>query len=132
MAFPVGYELLQEHFSECPHWLEAVFHFSAHPTTFASEFTRILREQEPYLVFRLEYRFEPYIQAAPSPRWHFTIYPVPGHLKSVTRNALVEQSFPTLRDMMSKVPVRSIDYNRWDVIFDPVEGRCQIEQWRKF
>src|SRR6478672_10152229 len=54
MAFPVGYELLREHFGLTMNWSEARFHFCDRPTRLASEFTRILQARESYRILRVE------------------------------------------------------------------------------
>lgn len=129
MAFPVGHELLQAHFSAAPRWPEATFYFDAYPTTFASEFTRILRDQERFQILRLEHGVRHREQIA---HWIFTVYPVPRKLKSIARAALIAQSFPALHDFMSRCPSHRNYYNRCTVIFDPVEGTCSVEQLWEF
>ena len=128
MAFPIGYELLREHFGGLPHWPGARFYFSAHPTTFAADFTRILRACEPYRVFRVEHR--------PNMRrgydhifagWSFTVYPVQRDLKSIAHAALCGDPFATLHEFITPLPQRPHYYTRRDVLFDPVSGTCVTE-----
>ena len=128
MAFPVGYELLREHFGTSFNWSDARFSFCDHPTTFASEFTRILRAGEPYRILRFERRAETHIPSHLPAHWDFTVYPVPRNLKSVARTSLVAQSFATLRHFLASVPTHANYYNRCDVIFDPSERTCRTEQ----
>jgi hypothetical protein len=127
MAFPVGYELLREHFSSSPHWREARFYFCDHPTAFASEFARILRDGEPYRILRVEHLTESHVPSHQPAHWHFSVYPVPRDLKSVAGAALVAWSFGTLRDFIARAPAHTNYYNRTDVIFDPAEGTCRTE-----
>ncbi len=128
MAFPVGYELLREHLGTASKWPEARFYFCARPTTFASEFTRILRAGEPYRILRVERRSETHVPSYQPAHWHFTIYPVRRDLKSVARAALVAQSFATLQHFIASVPTHANYSNRCDVTFDPVEAACRTEQ----
>jgi hypothetical protein len=85
MAFPVGYELLREHFGTSTDWSEARFYFCDHPTAFASEFARILRAREPYRIIRVERSAETHVPLYLPAHWHFTVYPVPHDLKSIAR-----------------------------------------------
>jgi len=128
MAFPVGYELLREHFGTLSDWSDVRFYFWDHPTTFASEFARILRVREPYRILRLERRSETHVPSHEPAHWRFTVYPVPRHLKSIARSALVAQSFDALRHFIATVPTHANYCNRIDVIFDPSEGICRAEQ----
>jgi hypothetical protein len=128
LAFPVGYELLREHFGTSPHWSEARFYFSDHPTTFASEFARILRAGVPYCILRVERRSETHVPSHQPAHWLFTSHPVPRHLKSIARAALVAESFATLQHFISSAPTHANYYNRRDVIFHPSEGTCRTEQ----
>jgi len=130
MAFPVGYELLRAHFSSAPRWPEASFYFSAHPTTFASEFTRILRDQERFQILRLAHGV--LLHREQIAHWIFTVYPVPHKLKSIARAALITQSFPALHDFMSRCPSHRNYFNSCNVIFDPVERTCRVEQLWEF
>ena len=127
MAFPVGYELLREHFGTSPHWPAARFSFTAHPTTFASEFARILRAQEPYCVLRVEHRTERHFSPYQPAQWHFTVYPVLRHLKSIARSALIG-GFAELRNFIARAPSHSDYYNRSDAFFEPVAGTCVTAQ----
>jgi hypothetical protein len=127
LAFPVGYELLRDHFSTSRYLSESCFCFAAHPTTFASEFARILRERERYCVLRLEHSTKALNPADQATHWHFTLYPVLRGLKSIARAALVGQSFAALQDFVARAPVHWNYYNRCDAVFDPVEGRCNWE-----
>lgn len=53
MSFPVGYELLRDHFGTLSQWDDARFYFSAHPTAFASQFAAILSSRQPYTILRV-------------------------------------------------------------------------------
>jgi hypothetical protein len=122
-AFPVGYELLRDHFGALPQWSDARFYFSAHPTTFASEFAVILQEQEPYRILRVEHQTETDVPA----HWSFRVYPVPRPLKSVARAALCDGPFATLREFVVRAPQNWNQYNRSDAIFDPQEGTAIVQ-----
>ena len=128
MAFPVGYEILREYFGNVSQWSEARFYFSAHPTTFASEFANILRSREPYRILRLEHLAEAHVPSHSPAHWCFTVNPVPRDLKSVARATLVAYSFATLQHFITAAPIHRNYYNRVDVIFDPSEGTCKTEQ----
>lgn len=124
MAFPVGYELLREHFGDLPEWIGARFYFCAHPTTFASEFSRILRACEPYCILRIEHRMAEMPPSYLPAHWFFTVYPVPRDSKSGARSALCRGPFTTLRDFITCAPTHANYYNRTDVTFDPQSGTC--------
>ena len=122
LAFPVGYELLRDHFGELPQWESARFYFAAHPTTFASEFAAILRAREPYRILRIEHRTATHVHFHIDAHWHFSVFPVRRELKSVARAALCGGSFEQLRDFVRCAPQQWNQYNRADAIFDPQEG----------
>jgi|GEM_PF-4558609 len=127
MAFPIGYELLREHFGDLPCWSGARFYFSAHPTTFASEFAQILRSHEPYRILRLEHRTGGHVPSYIPAHWHFTLDPVPRDRKSVARTALCAGPFAALREFITRAPAHATYYNRIDAIFDPEEGICTTQ-----
>ena len=106
----------------------ARFYFWDYPTTFASEFTRILRAGEPHRILRVEHLTESHIPSHQPAHWRFTVYPVLRDLKSVARGALIAGSFTALRDFIARAPSHANYYNRTDVIFDPAEGTCRTEQ----
>jgi hypothetical protein len=128
LAFPVGYELLREHFGDLPHWSGARFRFSAHPTTFAADFTQILRASEPYCIFRVEHRpIERRGYDHVFAGWTFTTYPVPRDIKSLARVALCEGPFQTLHEFIAALPSLPHYYTRRDVLFDLSSRRCTTE-----
>jgi len=131
MAFPVGYELLREHFGSTPRWSEARFYFCDSPTTFASKFAHILRSREPYRILRLEHRAEEHVFSHLPAHWCFTIYPVQRDLKNAARTALVDQSFATLHRFIATAPTHQKYSKSVDVILDPSDGTCRAEQlWK--
>ena len=128
MAFPVGYELLRTYFGDLAQWPGARLRFSEHPTTFASEFTRILRDSEPYCIFRIEYRpcerrGYDHILAG----WSFTAFPVRRELKSSARTALCAEPFATFREFIGGIPTSSDVYTRREVVFHPGAATCTVE-----
>ena len=127
MAFPVGYELLREQFGQLPHWPGFRFYFRAHPTTFAAEFTRILRAQEPYCILRVEHSPDEHRGFDHLLGWCFEVCPVRRDFKSVARAALCNGPFDTLREFVASLPVRPHYYTRRDVTFDSVSGTCTTE-----
>jgi hypothetical protein len=127
LGFPVGYELLRQHLATAMPLSEIRFSFCSHPTVFASEFTRMLANQQPHCILRVERRHavqSPTVQPA---HWHFTVYPVPREQKSAARSALIATAFPKLRDFISRAPTHANYYNRVDAIFDPVERTIRAE-----
>ena len=128
LAFPVGFELLREHFGALLPWPEVRLSFLPHPTVWASEFAQILREGKPYCILRVERRSATEDPSPEPAHWHFTIYPVPRDLKSIARTALISAAAPPLRDFISRVPTYWTYYNRVDVIFDPTERTCRTDQ----
>lgn len=128
MAFAVGYELLEEHFSTALYWSESKFYFPPHPTTFASEFARILQAREAYCILRLEHDTLTMTSAEQATHWIFTIYPVPRNLRSVVRASVVREAFPRLSEFLARCPTHRNYYNRCDVVFDPITSDCAVEQ----
>jgi len=124
MAFPVGYELLRDHFGDLPQWPTTTFYFCAHPTTFASEFAAILRSGEPYRILRVEHLPHSHLRPGDPAHWHFTVYPVPRAFKSIARTALGSGPFASLHEFIRHVPAHPNYYNGTDVVFDPQSGAC--------
>jgi hypothetical protein len=106
-ARPVGFELLREHLGTASMWSGARFYFCDRPTTFASEFARILRAGEPCRILRLERRFQAYGPSHDPAHWHLTVHPGPRGFKSIGRLALVAQSFATLQHVIATVPTHA-------------------------
>ncbi|MEP6667880.1 MAG: hypothetical protein ABJF10_01935 [Chthoniobacter sp.] len=128
MAFPSGYELLREHFGDLTGWSEATFYFCAHPTTFASEFTRILDERRPYIILRVEYRGAALFSAHSSAGLCFTIYPVRREFKRVARGGLAAGLLDAMQQFIRLVPTYPNYYNRMDATFDSAAGSCATER----
>lgn len=127
LAFPVGYELLREYFGDLLQWADVSFYFCSHPTTFASEFTQVLRDGVPYRVLRFEYRGPARCSVLSTAGWCFTVYPVRRELKGIARAALAAGAVDVLRDFVSGARTHSHYYKRTDVIFDPAGGTCSTE-----
>lgn len=127
LAFPVGYELLREHFGNLPQWTDVTFYFCSHPTTFVSEFNEILRNGVPYRILRLEYQGSARCSILSNAGWRFTVYPVRRKLKSTARTALAAGPLNTLREFITRARTHSNYYNRTDVIFDQLEGSCSTD-----
>jgi hypothetical protein len=110
-----------------PGWPEVRFYFTAHPTTFASEFGRILRAGEPYCVLRLARDPERFVPRFTAAHWAFHVYPVRRVLKSVARAAFCSGALAAFRDFLAHSPTHAHYYNRCDAVFDPVEGTCTTQ-----
>lgn len=135
LAFPLGYELLRTHFATSIPWSEARLWFKDYPTTFASEFAEILREQKPYRIFQVARCHQGYLSSPNNPRpahWEFSSYPVLRELKSDARAVLVSAAFPQFLHFIKHSPTHDLYYNRCAVIFDPVAKSCQWEQLHPF
>ena len=127
MAYPFGFEFLREHFDHLQDWQEARFYFSAHPTTFASEFASILREGKPYIIFRMERRPDTFLPRHIPAHWEFTVYPVERGLKSKAREALCLNALAILRDFSFRSLTHPHYYNRCNALFDPTHGTCSAK-----
>ncbi len=128
MAFPVGFELLFKHFGAQANWPESRLLFFDRPTTFASEFSDILKCKQPYCILELERKPEGQVPRHNSPHWCFTVYPVLRQLKSIAREELTLRAFPALTQFMATCPVHANYYNRIRVIFDSINHSSALDQ----
>jgi len=128
MSFPVGYEILFEHFGEQHDWPQSRLVFFDRPTAFASEFTRILKCNEPYCILELAREPEEHVTRHRDSHWCFTVYPVLRKLKNIARGELTLRAFAILRDFMATYPVHPHYSNRIRVIFDPVNQSSTFDQ----
>jgi hypothetical protein len=127
LAFPLGYELLQQALGDTPQWPELSIEFSKFPTISASEFARVLRTQEPYAVVRLRhFFFDMRAFATFRGSWGIYIYPVPRALKSVAHSALLGQPLAALREFLLAAPVSPTHEIECAILFDPVEHTCKV------
>ena len=132
MAFPVGYEFLQEHFGVPVKAAETVLWFRAHPTTFASKFAEVLRQAEPYPILCVERRSQSRHKDQKPAHWQFSVHPVESRLRSVARAALEPGAVAELRHFLARCPTHSAYDNYCIALFDPAEGTCKMEQLHPF
>jgi hypothetical protein len=125
MAFPVGYELLREHFGATSWWPDAGFYFHDNSSVFASEFAQILKTRQSYRIFQIERRPDNVMHLLKK-RYSFTICPVVRELRSIAKEALTPL-FPALRQFIDGIPVSSVDRRSISAMFTPSDGTCRVE-----
>lgn len=122
MAYPVGFELLREHFGDLPQWQDVRLEFYSKTTFFASEFRHVLSSGAPYCVLSVEHET---INIALG--WHINVYPVFRELKSVARATLIQSAFTPLHDFMARARVHRHYRNKAEAIFDPLASTCSVK-----
>lgn len=122
MAYPLGFELLREHFGDLPQWQDVWLGFYPETTVFASEFRHILSSGDPYCILSVKHHIN-YIALG----WQISVYPVFRELKSVARAALIQSAFTPLHDFMAKARVHRHYRNKAETIFDPHAGTCSVK-----
>jgi hypothetical protein len=121
MAFPLGFELLEQGFGDLPQWPSCEFWFRARPTYWASSFARTLRAAQPYPIVEIRHRGEPR-------GFEIAVYPVARALKRIAREAFLSSALESFRQFIAASPPTPNlrDYRK--AVFDPLSHKCAVER----
>ena len=119
MAFPLGYELLEQAFGDLPQWPNCDFRFQARPTYWASDFAHTLKAAEPYPIAELRHRY-------PEPGFTVAVFPVARALKSVARESFFSSALDAFRQFILAASATPNHRDFRKALFDPVAHNCTV------
>ena len=120
MAFPLGYELLEQALGDLPQWPNCDFWFQARPTYWASDFAHTLKAAEPYPIVRVRHR-------SSSPGFSISVFPVARPLKSIAREFFLPSALDAFRQFIIAAPATPNYRDFREALFDPVAHTCTVQ-----
>ncbi len=138
LSYPIGAEAISRALEGVPQSSLPIW-FGDKPTTFASEFRRLLMKGQPYVVLRssfikwdkrLSMSDDPIVQEYYRGIWRIHVYPVPRDAKPVAKVQILAVGLPAIRQWLCAPRPPSWHYGRkrCDVLFVPDEGIVKIAE----
>ena len=124
MAFPLGYELLEQAFGDLARWPDCDFWFQARPTYWASDFADTLKTAQPYPIVRVRHRYS-------GPGFSISVFPVARSLKSIARESFLSSALDAFRQFIIAAPATPNQRDFREALFDPVAHTCKVQGPKK-
>jgi hypothetical protein len=126
MAFPLGFELLEQAFGDLPQWKSFEFWFEARPQYWASDFTKTLKKSQPYPIVCIRHCEARYLREKSSAGFSIFVYPVKRELKSIARESFFSSALDEFRRFILAEPSSPNFRDIRQGVFNPIAHTCTV------
>ena len=127
MAFPLGFELLEQVFGDLPQWKHFEFRFEGRPMYLASDFNETLKESQPYPIVRVRHCMARYLMERASHGFSIFVYPVKRELKGIARESFLSSALDEFREFILADPPSPNFRDTRQAIFNPITHTCTVQ-----